>query len=86
MVWPREAPNIHQRSKFHLPTFLTQNIYRCVGPIGASVREGICGSAIVYDDPDDAGVVGFFQSGDTGSDYAVCPCLDDLIDRGWAVV
>ncbi|KAJ9259481.1 hypothetical protein DTO207G8_1044 [Paecilomyces variotii] len=66
--------------------FQAENIFRYVGPAGGQIREGICGSAIVVDDDKDGGVVGFFQLGEHGSEWTTCPCLDDLIDRGWTVV
>lgn len=63
----------------------TEHIMQLMGPTGGAVTEGICGAAIVVDE-EDGGVVGFFQLGEEGGDWATCPALDDLIDRGWSVV
>jgi len=63
--------------------FQTSNIYKCIGPIGGVVRDGVCGAPIVVDDADDGGIVGFFQLGEENCEWAMSPCLDDLIDRGW---
>ncbi|KAL2801742.1 hypothetical protein BJX63DRAFT_416672 [Aspergillus granulosus] len=65
--------------------FITENIYHLYGP-ASSNREGVYGAPIVVDDNKDGGIVGFFQLGADGSAWALSPCLDDLIDRGWKVV
>jgi len=64
----------------------TEHIMQLMGPTGGAVTEGICGAAIVVDDGEDGGVVGFFQLGEEEGDWATCPALDDLMDRGWTVV
>ena len=66
--------------------FRTANVYQCIGPIGGVVREGICGAPIVADDPNDGGVLGFFQLGEENCEWAKSPCLDDLLDRGWSLL
>ncbi|KAF8417694.1 hypothetical protein EV426DRAFT_681956 [Tirmania nivea] len=63
-----------------------EHIMQLMGPTGGAVTVGICGAAIVVDDEEDGGVVGFFQLGEEGGDWATCPALDDLMDRGWSVV
>lgn len=65
--------------------FITENIYRLHGPTAGSIREGVCGAPIVVDDNEDGGIVGFFHLGAEGSAWALSPCLDDLIDRGWTL-
>lgn len=69
------------------PDLSAENILRCVGPVGGEVRDGMCGAPIVVDDNEDGGggVVGFFQSSEGNSDWAICPCLDDLVNRGWTL-
>jgi len=64
----------------------TEHIMQLMGPTGGAVTEGIYGAAIVVDDEEDGGVVGFFQMGEEGGDWATCPALDDLMDRGWTVL
>lgn len=59
-------------------------IYRIFGSNMAQPQPGICGAAIVEDDSDEGGVAGFFSEGN--SDFALTPCLNELIDRGWALV
>ncbi len=60
-------------------------IYRIFGSNMAQPQPGICGAAIVEDDSDEGGgVAGFFSEGN--SDFALSPCLNELIDRGWAIV
>lgn len=66
--------------------FITENIYRLYGPTAGSIREGVRGAPIVVDDNEGGGIVGFFQLGAEGSAWALSPCLDDLIDRGWTVI
>ena len=66
--------------------FLVENIMEFIGPAGGRVRDGVCGAPIVVDDGQDGGVVGFFQLGAQDSDWALSPCLDDLLDRDWALV
>lgn len=66
--------------------FQTENVYRYIGPSGAEVCDRICGAPIVIDEDESGGVVGFFQLGERGVDWALAPCLDDMIDRGWAIV
>lgn len=64
--------------------FYKMKIYRTFGSNMAQPQSGICGAAIVEDDSDEGGVAGFFSEGN--SDFALTPCLDELIDRGWALV
>ncbi|KAE8349273.1 hypothetical protein BDV28DRAFT_152044 [Aspergillus coremiiformis] len=66
--------------------FKADNIMDYIGPVGGPIREGVCGAPIVVDDGQDGGVVGFFQFGESNSSWALSPCLDDLIDRGWDLV
>jgi hypothetical protein len=65
-------------------TFAKMRIYRGFGVMTALPRDGICGAALVEDDSEEGGVAGFFQDGN--SYYALSPCLDEFIDRSWAVV
>jgi len=51
--------------------------------MAAVPRDGICGAALVEDDSEEGGVAGFFQNGN--SYYALSPCLDEFIDRSWAL-
>ena len=57
-----------------------------IGNIGAQPVEGLCGGAIIDEGSgtDAGGVAGFFQFGN--SEWALAPCLNDLIDRTWRVV
>ena len=71
--------------KMHFAQFLTETIYRYIGPSGGQIKDGVCGSPIVVDD-ETGGVIGFFHLGERNSAWASCPCLDDLIDRGWSLV
>lgn len=64
--------------------FFKMRIYRGFGALGAVPREGVCGAAFVEDDSEEGGVAGFFQDGN--ADYALSPCLDELIDRSWSMV
>ncbi|KAI4212427.1 MAG: hypothetical protein LQ351_004859 [Letrouitia transgressa] len=59
-------------------------LYQQFGNGGVTMREGICGAAIVEDDTDSGGVAGFFW--EASPNHAFSPCLDELIDRGWMVV
>ncbi len=65
-------------------TFFKRRIYRAFETIGAAQREGVCGAALVEDDTEGGGAAGFFQNGN--SDFALSPCLDELIDRSWSMV
>ncbi|KAL4778644.1 hypothetical protein BJX76DRAFT_366068 [Aspergillus varians] len=72
-----------------MTTFHAEYVFEYVGPEGDQIRDGVCGAPIVIDgDTEDGGgdVVGFFQLGAQGSPWAIAPCLDDLVDRGWAIV
>ena len=62
----------------------SMKIYRIFGSNMALPQPGVCGAAIVEDDSDEGGVAGFFSEGN--SDFALTPCLNELIDRGWALV
>ena len=64
--------------------FFKMRIYRGFGALGTVPREGICGAAFVEDDSEEGGVAGFFQNGN--ADYALSPCLDELIDQSWNIV
>ena len=79
---PPQVPGI----EVEFTRFQTENIYRYIGPAGAEVCAGICGSPIVIDEDESGGVVGFFELGSRGSDWALAPYLDEIIDRGWTVV
>lgn len=59
-------------------------IYRIFGSNMAQPQPGICGAAIVEDDSDEGGIAGFFS--EENSDFALTPCLNELIDRSWALV
>lgn len=59
-------------------------IYRIFGSNMAQPQPEICGAAIVEDDSDEGEVAGFFSEGN--SDFALTPCFNELIDRGWALV
>lgn len=59
-------------------------IYRILGSNMSHPQPGICGAAIVEDDSDEGGVARFFSEGN--SDFALSPCLNELIDRDWAIV
>jgi len=65
-------------------TFSKWKVFRSFGALGSVPREGICGAPLVEDDSDQGGVAGFFVNGN--SDFALTPCLDELIDRSWNVV
>ncbi|KAL9099006.1 MAG: hypothetical protein Q9163_005432 [Psora crenata] len=78
MMFPPRPPNMTEIS-FH-----KMILYQQFGNGGVTMREGICGAAIVEDDTDDGGVAGFFW--EASPNYAFSPCLDELIDRGWMVV
>lgn len=78
MMFPPRPPNITEIS-FH-----KMMLYQQFGNGGVTMREGMCGAAIVEDDTDDGGVAGFFW--EASANYAFSPCLDELIDRGWVVV
>ncbi|EFR03719.1 hypothetical protein MGYG_06716 [Nannizzia gypsea CBS 118893] len=82
VVPPPQVPGI----QVDFTRFQTENIYRYIGPAGAEVCAGVCGAPIVIDEDERGGVVGFFQLGERGADWALAPCLDELIDRGWTVV
>ena len=78
MMFPPRLPNMTE-----IP-FHKMVLYQQFGNGGVTMREGICGAAIVDDDTDDGGVAGFFWQ--ASPNYAFSPCLDELIDRGWTVV
>lgn len=82
LVPPSRPPGI----RIDFTEFQTENIYRYIGPAGAEVCDGICGAPIVIDEDESGGVVGFFQLGERGADWALAPCLDDMIDRGWTIM
>ncbi|PLN85034.1 hypothetical protein BDW42DRAFT_18441 [Aspergillus taichungensis] len=65
--------------------FMVENILEFIAPAGGRIRDGVCGAPIVVDDGQDGGVVGFFQLEAQDSDWALSPCLDDLLDRGWVL-
>ena len=78
MEIPPRPPNVEEIK------FFKMTLCRGFGALGAVAREGICGAAFVEDDSEEGGVAGFFQNGN--GDYAMSPCLDELIDRSWEVV
>ncbi|KAL8941733.1 MAG: hypothetical protein Q9216_002061 [Gyalolechia sp. 2 TL-2023] len=60
------------------------NLFDGFGQINTELRGGICGAAIVEEDVDDGGVAGFFCHGH--GQWALSPCLDELIDGSWSVI
>ena len=64
--------------------FIQMNIFRGFGAMGAVPRDSICGAPIVEEGLDRGGIAGFFQIGN--ADYALSPCLDELIDGSWGLV
>lgn len=67
--------------KIDLSKWTTEHVFRLMGPAGGSVKDGICGAAIVEDDPEMSDVVGFM--GLANDEICVSPVLNELIDRGW---
>lgn len=78
MILPPRPPNMTE-----IP-FHKMLLHQHFGNGGVTMREGICGAAIVEDDTDDGGVAGFCW--EASPNYAFSPCLNELIDRGWMVV
>ncbi|KAL2037318.1 hypothetical protein N7G274_010007 [Stereocaulon virgatum] len=78
MMFPRRPHNMTEIS-FH-----KMILYQQFGNGGMERNEGTCGAAIVEDDTDDGGVAGFFW--EAYPHYAISPCLNGLIDRGWMVI
>ena len=62
----------------------TEHVFRLIGPAGGSTKDGICGAAIVEDDPEMGGVAGFFQL--ANDEICLSPVLDEFIDRGWTLL
>lgn len=56
-------------------------IYRIFGADMAHPQPGTYGAAIVEDDSDEGGVARVFSEGNP--DFALTPCLNELINRGW---
>lgn len=63
----------------------TEHVFRLIGPAGGSAQDGVCGAAIVEDDPEMGGVAGFFQLANN-DEICLSPVLDELIDRGWTLL
>ncbi|MCJ1462977.1 hypothetical protein MMC07_001581 [Pseudocyphellaria aurata] len=64
-------------------SWLQETVFRSVGPMGGGTKDGVCGAPIVEDD-EMGGVAGFFQL--AGNEICLSPVLDELIDRGWALL
>lgn len=64
-------------------SWLQESIFRSVGPTGGNTKYGVCGAPIVEDD-EMGGVAGFFQLAD--NEMCLSPVLDEIIDRGWALL
>ncbi|MCJ1240729.1 hypothetical protein MMC14_008733 [Varicellaria rhodocarpa] len=64
--------------------FTKFTIFRRLGTSDDVPWEGMCGAAIVEDDAYHGVVAGFFHMGN--ADYAMAPCLDEIIDCSWGVV
>ena len=60
-----------------------ESLFQTLGPSGGNLRDGICGAPIVEDEGI-GGVLGFFQLGSV--EWCLSPVLDEIIDRGWAVL
>ena len=73
------APPQPQDIAIPFTEFTTVNIYQCIGPIGGVVWEGVCGAPIVAEN--EGGVVGLFQLGEEGGEWATNPYLDDFIGQ-----
>ncbi|KAL8871705.1 MAG: hypothetical protein Q9174_002524 [Haloplaca sp. 1 TL-2023] len=59
-------------------------LFDAFGQMGTASEEGVCGAAIVECNVPDGGVAGFFSHGN--GDFALAPCLDELVDLSWSVV
>lgn len=62
---------------------LEEHIFYAHGPSGGIAQDGLCGAPMVTEDPDLAGVVGFFHM--SNGEQCFAAVLDDLIDRGWDI-
>jgi hypothetical protein len=85
-VPPRSAcfPPI-EYSDFLDENIIHQSVFVTAGPTGGGAADGLCGAPIIEDDFDcGGGVAGFFQLAD--GNHCLAPVLDELIDRGWAIV
>ena len=80
-------------SSMHLPprppvvtaiTYRDYTLLDAFGQMSTALQEGLRGAAIVEDNVPDGGVAGFFHQGN--GDFAMAPCLDDLVDLSWSVV
>lgn len=78
---PRPSPNPNQ---IDFSKWTTEHVFRLIGPAGGSAKDGICGAAIVEDDPEMGGVAGFFQL--ANDEICLSPVLDELMDEGWALL
>ena len=65
------------------PEWNEESLFQTLGPNGGNLRDGICGAPIVEDEGN-GGVAGFFQLG--SREWCLSPVLDEIMDRGWAVL
>lgn len=59
-----------------------ETLFQTIGATGGNLRDGVRGAPIV--DEGVGGVAGFFQL--ANSEWCLSPVLDEIIDRGWAVL
>lgn len=79
---PPPNPTGH-REKIHFADWNHETAFESIGPTGGKVKEGLFGAPIVHDD-EGGGVAGFFHLSNGRQSFS--PILDNLINRGWAIV
>lgn len=63
--------------------YLVNIVLSTFGPMGGHAKDGICGAALVHENPQIKGVGEFFQLGNDF--YCFAPCLDEFMDGGWSL-
>jgi hypothetical protein len=70
--------------KTHFTKWKEESVLYSHGPTGGKAKEGLCGAPLVSEDPELALVAGFFHL--ANGYVCLSGVLDEIIDRGWAIV